>query len=89
MAIGATGESVLVMIARGGLGQAALGALLGSGFAVVGSRLLAGALFGVQPGDPTTMVAVGAVLLGAALLATLVPALRAMRLSPVDALQGR
>ncbi len=77
------------MIARSGIGQAALGALIGSGFAYVGSRLLAGALFGVEPGDLATMLLVGGVLLLAALLSTVLPALRTLGLSPVDALHGR
>ncbi|MEJ2206561.1 MAG: ABC transporter permease, partial [Gemmatimonadota bacterium] len=88
MALGATGRSVFLTIARAGLSQAALGVALGSGLAVFGSRLLAGALFGVRPGDLVTMVVVGGVLLASALLATVVPALRAVRLSPVEALRG-
>lgn len=88
MALGATGGSVLATITRGGLGQALLGVVLGSGLALAGSRLLASALFGVRPGDPLVMAIVGGVLVGSALLATVVPALRALRLSPVEALRG-
>ncbi len=61
---------------------------LGSGLAFFGSRLLARALFGVRPGDPVTMAVVGFVLMASALLATVLPALRAVRLSPVDAFRG-
>lgn len=89
MALGATGGSVLATIARTGLLQATLGVALGSGLALVGSRLLAGALYGVRPGDPAIMAVVGGVLVGSAFLATLLPALRAMRLSPVEALRDR
>jgi predicted permease len=88
MALGATGKSVVVTMARRGLFRAVLGVVLGSGLAIFGSRLLAGALFGVRPGDPVTMVVVGVVLLASALLATVVPALKAIRLSPVEALRG-
>jgi predicted permease len=88
LAIGATGPSILATITRVGLGQAVLGVGIGSGVAYLGSRLLAGALFGVRPGDPRTMLLVGGVLVGSAFLATLIPALRALRLSPVDALRS-
>lgn len=88
MALGATGTNVMLTIARGSVLQTALGVLLGSGLAIVGSRLLASALFGVRPGDPLVMLVVGSVLIGSSVVATLVPAVRAMLLSPVEALRG-
>lgn len=87
MAMGATGRSVLLTLGRAGLAQTVLGVALGWGLAVAGSRLLAGALFGVRPGDPGIMLLVGGVLVASAFLATLLPALRATKLSPVEALR--
>jgi ABC-type lipoprotein release transport system permease subunit len=45
-------------------------------------------LFGVRPADPLTLAAVAVMLLGTALAACLVPAMRAMRVDPVEALRG-
>jgi hypothetical protein len=50
-------------------------------------RLATGLLFGVEPTDPPTFVAVAALLCAVALAACYVPARRAMRLDPVAALR--
>jgi ABC-type antimicrobial peptide transport system permease subunit len=57
-------------------------------FAVLGSRLLARLLYGVSPHDPTTYAAAAAVLLSASAGAALIPANRATRIDPVDALRS-
>jgi putative ABC transport system permease protein len=57
-------------------------------FAVLGSRLLARLLYGVSAHDPTTYAAAAAVLLGASAGAALIPANRATRIDPVDALRS-
>ena len=46
-------------------------------------------LFGIEPTDPLTLVAVGVSLMLVALLAVTVPALRAMRIDPVTALRAQ
>ena len=51
------------------------------------TRFLAGLLYGIEPLDPPTFVVVGLGLMGAALLASYVPARRATRVDPVDALR--
>jgi len=51
------------------------------------SRVLKSQLFGVTPTDPTTYILVVAVLSASAVLATLVPALRATHVDPVEALR--
>jgi ABC-type antimicrobial peptide transport system permease subunit len=50
-------------------------------------RLLAFVLWGVTPGDPATFAATFVALSGAGLLACLVPARRAVRVNPVEALR--
>jgi ABC-type lipoprotein release transport system permease subunit len=51
------------------------------------TRFLSSQLFGVGATDPTTFTAVSVLLIGIALLATLVPAMRATRVDPVVALR--
>ena len=51
------------------------------------ARWLKGILFGVEPGNPLLLAGAAAVLLGAALAATLRPSLRAARVDPMSALR--
>jgi predicted permease len=73
------------------LGQGARLALVGVGIGLVASlgaaRLVRSLLFGVGVGDPVTFVVVTGLLVGVALLACYVPARRAMRVNPIDALR--
>ena len=87
MAVGAQREQVLWMIIRESLVVCALGTLLGLPAALAGARLLKAILFGLQPGDPLTLV-VG--LVGMALVtiaASIGPAYRASSLDPMLALR--
>jgi ABC-type lipoprotein release transport system permease subunit len=54
---------------------------------VVLMPLLRNQLYAIQPRDPVTLVGVPTVLLAVALLAALIPARRAMKVNPVDALR--
>ncbi len=66
-----------------------LGALVLGGVAsVLLSHFLSGLLFEIEPTDPLTFVAVGMVLAAVALLAAFVPARRATRVDPIDALRA-
>jgi putative ABC transport system permease protein len=62
------------------------GAAAGAALSLVTARLLREQLFGVAPDDPATLIMVGALLLAVAVVATLTPARRAMRVSPSSAL---
>jgi predicted permease len=88
LALGAEKGQVLRMV----LGEGArlvLGALLLGGVAsVMLSRLLSSLLFEIEPTDPLTFVVVGTVLAGVALLAAYIPARRATRVDPIDALRA-
>jgi len=51
------------------------------------TRYLSSLLFGVVPLDPTTLVGVAGLIFALALLATYLPARRAMRVDPIDSLR--
>jgi predicted permease len=86
MAVGAERGAVVRSVVRWGLTMGGLGTLLGLIVALVASRFVRGFLFGVSPNDPVVFTAVPALLLAACLAASLVPALRASRINPVQAL---
>ncbi len=87
MALGADRGRVLGLVIRQGLVLAGLGLALGLiGGAALG-KLASSFLFGVRPFDPLAFAGVVAVLGGAALLASSVPALRASRVDPMTALR--
>ena len=75
------------MILRRGMTLAGLGLLLGALAAVAVNRFIASLLFGVEPTDPLTFVAIAALLACTAAIASLLPALRAARVSPAEALR--
>ena len=88
MALGSTPSGVLRLMMREGarLGAIGLGIGLVAGFGV--ARAMGGLLFGLSPGDPLTFVAVPVTLGVVVLLATYLPARRAVRLDPVAALRS-
>ncbi len=88
MAMGAERSQVLGMIVRRGVTLAAIGVVVGLGAALALSRLVRGLLYDVTATDPVTFVAVPALLLAVAAAASLVPALRAVRVSPLVALRS-
>ena len=75
------------MVLGQGLGLTALGVVIGVGAALVLGRVLAGMLFGVTASDPVTLVGVASVLLLAAAAGCWLPARRASRLDPMNALR--
>jgi ABC-type antimicrobial peptide transport system permease subunit len=79
---------VLGLVLREGLTLAIAGVIGGLlAFAAVGG-FLRSFLFGISAGDPATLVVVAVAVLALATLASSVPALRAARISPLDALRG-
>ncbi len=71
-----------------GVRLAVLGALVGLAMAWAATRLLKGMLFETEPLDPVTLTGAAALLVGAAVLATYLPARRATRVDPVEALRS-
>jgi putative ABC transport system permease protein len=86
-ALGARAADVLGLVARQGLRLVAIGLVLGLAGALALSRLLTGLLYEISPWDAGAYVGTIAVLGGAAILATLVPAVRAATISPLIVLQ--
>jgi len=88
MALGARRSDVLRLFVREAAGLTAIGVVAGLALTAAAMRFLSGMLFSVRPTDPLTYVAVS-LLLGAAVLgATAVPARRATRISPMEALRN-
>ncbi|HET7275336.1 MAG TPA: ABC transporter permease [Longimicrobiaceae bacterium] len=88
MALGAASGSVVRMIVAGGARLVGLGLVAGLAGAIVATRVLASVLYGVQPADPTTLIAVSALLASVALLASWIPARRAARVDAMIALRS-
>jgi putative ABC transport system permease protein len=78
---------VLKLIVGHGARMALMGIAIGMVAALALTRLMSTMLFGVTSHDPLTFVAVAMVLIGVALFASYVPALRATRVDPVVALR--
>jgi len=88
MALGASRVNVLGLILRRGLAYAGAGILAGVAAALFLTRLMEGLLFGVAPRDPLTFLMVSVILLVIAAAASLIPALRASRVDPLEALRS-
>lgn len=87
MALGAQRRAVLWMILREGLTMVAAGLALGFLFAAATGKILSSILFEVSALDPVAFTVAPLVLAIAALLATWLPAHRAMKISPMAALR--
>lgn len=87
MALGAQWADILALIFRRGMRILLVGLAVGFAGALAITRIMAHMLFGVSPADFLTYVAVGLVMLVAALAACYLPARRAMRVDPIVALR--
>jgi ABC-type antimicrobial peptide transport system permease subunit len=87
IALGAQTANILRLIMRHGLKIVGTGLLIGIGSALVLTRLIQGILYGVSSSDPITLIAAVFVLGLAALLACLLPALKAARIDPMKTLR--
>jgi putative ABC transport system permease protein len=87
MALGAPARTVLAMVLQRGIMIAVAGVAIGTAGAFLATRTLAGLLYGVTAFDLATFAAVPTALAAVAMLASLVPALRATRIDPAIALR--
>ena len=89
MALGAQHRDVRAMVLREGMMLAGIGLVIGMAVAAGAARLMAALLFGVSVVDPVTYAAVALGLASVALFANYIPALRATRVNPVEALRWK
>jgi ABC-type antimicrobial peptide transport system permease subunit len=88
LALGATAGQTIRGVMRPGLILAASGAAVGLGLSVVLVRFLRSLLWGVRETDPATFGVMAAILLVVAILASLAPALRILRMDPAQTLRS-
>jgi predicted permease len=88
LALGATVRGVRILVLRQGTRLAVTGAALGLLVSAAATRYLRAFLFGVSPLDLATFLAVPVTLLVVALLASYIPARRATRVTPLEALRA-
>ena len=87
MALGAERVDVLRLVLGQGLRLTLLGLTVGLTMSLALTRFLRGVLFGVAATDPLTFVGVSLVLTGTSLLACYIPARRATKVDPMEALR--
>src|SRR6185437_9913375 len=88
VALGAEVRDLVRLVLREGLLLASVGVVLGGVVAVLAAPSLKSLLFQEQPRDPVVLIGVGVTLLAVAALASLVPARRASRVDPMQALRS-
>jgi predicted permease len=88
IALGASRRQVLGLVVRQGLVLALIGIAIGGAVSVAATRVLDSMLFGVSARDPLTFAVVGVLLAVLAVVASVVPASRAMRVDPLVAMRS-
>jgi ABC-type antimicrobial peptide transport system permease subunit len=88
IALGAQAGQVEAMVVRGAVRLALAGLVIGLAGAAASAGVLRGLLYGVEPWDPVSYVAAAAVLATVSALAGWIPARRAARVSPMEALRS-
>jgi len=87
MALGAGRREVLWLVMKEGLIPVLVGIAIGLPAAIASSKLISSLLFGLPPNDALTIAIATALLIGVAALAGYLPARRASRIDPMDALR--
>jgi hypothetical protein len=88
VALGAQARSIMTAVVRSGLGMVGFGVVLGAIGAAAAGRALSAMLFETTAHDAVTYGLVALVILLTSLIATALPAMRAMRVAPTEALRG-
>jgi ABC-type antimicrobial peptide transport system permease subunit len=87
IALGAQASQVRWLVVRHGMRLTLIGLVVGAGAALASTRAVRGLLYGIEPGDPLTFIAVAAVLATTGLLASWLPAVKASRADPAVTLR--
>ena len=87
VALGAERREITRLIVSEGVKPVLIGVTIGLGVAWFSTRLVEALLYGVEPNDPVTFTALPIALTLVGLVASLLPALRATRISPIEALR--
>jgi len=87
IALGAQRQNVMRLVLVDGLKMTVAGVVVGLLAALALTRLLSSALYGVSTRDPLTFIVITGLLISVAMLACLLPALRATRVDPLVALR--
>jgi ABC-type antimicrobial peptide transport system permease subunit len=87
LALGAHRQQVRAMVLRQATRLAILGVIIGVAASLALSRLVKSMLYGLKPTDPISIIGAATLLLAVALIASWIPALRASRVEPMEALR--
>ncbi|HXE59717.1 MAG TPA: FtsX-like permease family protein, partial [Gemmatimonadaceae bacterium] len=85
---GADPSRVVRHVVSGGLGLVALGIALGAAAALAATRALSSMLYGVGAADPPTFFTIALLVAAIAVVASYVPARRALRIDPAQTLRA-
>ncbi len=88
MALGARASSVLRLVVGEGVRIVLIGVVIGILLVLAGGRLIASLLYDTSPHDPVVLASVAVTLVVIAIVACVVPAWRALRIDPVQALRA-
>jgi ABC-type antimicrobial peptide transport system permease subunit len=87
MALGAGKADLFRLVVKQGMTPALIGVAAGLGLALLATRVMKALLFGIEPNDPLSFIAVAVTLTAVALVSIYLPARRAMGLDPLIALR--
>ncbi|MGH7655288.1 MAG: FtsX-like permease family protein, partial [Gemmatimonadaceae bacterium] len=88
IALGAQGSSIIALVLKSSVMISAIGVIAGTGIALWAGKFAKPLLYETSPNNPYVLGGVGLVLLAVAVLASLVPAMRAKRVDPMEALRA-
>jgi ABC-type antimicrobial peptide transport system permease subunit len=88
IALGAQGSSIIALVLRSSVALAGIGVVIGTAIAIWAGRFAKSLLYETSPNNPFVLGGVALVLLGVAMIASLVPALRAKNVDPMEALRA-
>jgi putative ABC transport system permease protein len=88
IALGAQGSSIIALVLKSSVAIAAIGVIIGTGIALWAGKFAKPLLYDTAPNNPFVLGGIALVLLGVAVVASLVPAIRAKSVDPLEALRA-